>query len=138
MARQMVVIDDITGEAGASERQFGTDGKVYRIDLTDEGYAELLELLAPYTENGEEAGRMLVDKQKPRRAPTISGDQGSHTPEEVASLRAWAATHDVQLPKGGGRIPARIWNAWRHNDPALAQPKERSSEGVQQRLDEAS
>jgi hypothetical protein len=43
MAQQVVVVDDITGEAGASTRRLRLDGVEYDIDLTDESFASLQE-----------------------------------------------------------------------------------------------
>ena len=50
MAQQVVVIDDITGEAGATTRRLRVDGVEYDIDLTDESFADLQETLRPYLE----------------------------------------------------------------------------------------
>ena len=107
MAQQIVVVDDITGEAGASSRRLRLDGVEYEIDLTDETFTRLQEVLRPYLEKA----RVVPTSKRGRPA----GSEGRGTPvrqkQELpaasATIRAWAAANGIECPKRG-RIPAVV------------------------------
>lgn len=124
MARKVLTIDDITGEEGAAAVDFALRGVEYRIDLTEEGEQELVDLLTPYIEAGERVG----GKAKPARAkpdPDAHLDHGSHSKEEVAAVKAFMAKHNIYwsgMASGAGRVPVDIWSAWRNNDLGRLRP----------------
>jgi len=111
MAQQVVVVDDITGEPGASSRRLRLDGVEYEIDLTDESFSGLQELLRPYLEKAR-----VVPMSKRGK----SGSEGRGTPvrqkQELpaasSTIRAWAAANGIDCPKRG-RIPASVVERYR-------------------------
>lgn len=113
MAQQVVVVDDITGEAGASTRRIRLDGVEYDIDLTDESFVVLQDLLRPYLEKA----RVVPISKRGRSGGSrgSSGSEGRGTPvrqkQELpaasSTIRAWAAANGIDCPKRG-RIPAAV------------------------------
>ena len=107
MAQQVVVVDDITGEAGASTRRLRLDGVEYDIDLTDESFASLQEVLRPYLEKAR-----VVPMSKRGKSSTSEGRgtpvrQKQELPAAPSTIRAWAAANGIDCPKRG-RIPAAV------------------------------
>lgn len=110
MAQQVVVVDDITGEAGATTRRIRLDGVEYDIDLTDASFAGLQDLLRPYLEKAR-----VVPITKRGKSGSASSAEGRGTPvrqkQELpaasATIRAWAAANGIECPKRG-RIPASV------------------------------
>ena len=118
MAQQVVVIDDITGEAGATTRRIRLDGVEYDIDLTDASFVVLQDLLRPYLEKAR-----VVPMAKRGRSGGAggSGSSGSsrsegrgtpvrqkqELPAASSTIRAWAAANGIECPKRG-RIPAAV------------------------------
>lgn len=116
MAQQVVVVDDVTGEAGASTRRIRLDGVEYDIDLTDGSFLALQDLLRPYLEKA----RVVPMAKRGRSGGTggsagSSGSEGRGTPvrqkQELpaasATIRAWAASNGIECPKRG-RIPTAV------------------------------
>jgi hypothetical protein len=111
MAQQVVVVDDITGEPGATTRRLRVDGVEYDIDLTDDSFVALQEVLRPYL---EKARVVPMAKRGKSGAGTGSGEgrgtpvrQKQDLPAASATIRAWAAANGVECPKRG-RIPAAV------------------------------
>lgn len=107
MAQQVVVVDDITGESGATTRRLRVDGVEYDIDLTEASFASLQDLLRPYLEKAR-----VVPMAK--RGGTSSGEsrgtpvrQKKELPAASSTIRAWAAANGVECPKRG-RIPTSV------------------------------
>lgn len=111
MAQQVVVVDDITGEAGATTRRLRVDGVEYDIDLTEASFATLQETLRPYLEKA----RVVPMAKRGRSGAGASSNEGRGTPvrrkQELpaasATIRAWAAANGIECPKRG-RIPAAV------------------------------
>ena len=108
MAQQVVIVDDVTGEPGASTRRLRLDGVEYDIDLTDETFAGLQAVLRPYL---EKARLVPMSKRgKPagsREGPGTPVRQKQELPAASATIRAWAAANGVDCPKRG-RIPTAV------------------------------
>lgn len=122
MARQIVFVDDITGETGAETVSFGWDGRYFNIDLTMEGRDELESLLAPYLHFGQDEGKMeLGGRPKKPTASLHDPDHGKHSREELDACTAWASEKKLNLNERG-RIPADVWRAWRQDDVGLLRP----------------
>lgn len=107
MAQQVVVIDDITGETGATTRRIRLDGVEYDIDLTEDSFANLQDLLRPYLEKAR-----LVPIAKRGKSGSAEGRgtpvrQKQELPAASSTIRAWAAANGVDCPKRG-RIPAAV------------------------------
>ena len=109
MAQQVVIVDDISGEAGATTRRLRVDGVEYDIDLTDESFADLQETLRPYLEKARvvpiaKRGRTGSSGAEGRGTPVR---QKQELPAASSTIRAWAAAHGIDCPKRG-RIPASV------------------------------
>ena len=107
MAQQVVVVDDITGEAGASTRRLRLDGVEYDIDLTDESFASLQEVLRPYLEKARVVPMSKRSKPSASEARGTPVRQKQELPAASATIRAWAAANGIDCPKRG-RIPASV------------------------------
>lgn len=126
MARTIVTTDDITDEPNAEEVTFALDGKVYKIDLTEEGEAELRRAVAVYIVYGREAGRLSITGEKPIPAPRLRArgqeqdpDAGRHTREEIDECREFCEANGIVMSEAQGRIPVIVWKAWRTNDSSI-------------------
>lgn len=107
MAQQVVVVDDITGEPGATTRRLRVDGVEYDIDLTDDSFTSLQEVLRPYLEKAR-----VVPMAKRSKAATGENRgtpvrQKQELPAASATIRAWAAANSIDCPRRG-RIPAAV------------------------------
>ena len=104
MAQQVVVVDDITGEAGATTRRLRVDGVEYDIDLTDASFAAMQEVLRPYLEKARVVPIAKRGRAEERGTPVR---QKQELPAASSTIRAWAAANGVECPKRG-RIPAAV------------------------------
>ena len=110
MAQQVVVVDDITGEPGATTRRLRLDGVEYDIDLTDTSFVNLQDLLRPYL---EKARVVPIAKRAKSGGSTVVEGRGTpvrqkqELPAASATIRAWAASNGVECPKRG-RIPIAV------------------------------
>ena len=107
MAQQVVVVDDITGEAGASTRRLRLDGVEYDIDLTDESFAGLQEQLRPYLEKARVVPMSKRGKSSSAEGRGTPVRQKQELPAASSTIRAWAAANGIECPKRG-RIPASV------------------------------
>ena len=107
MAQQVVVVDDITGEVGASTRRLRLDGVEYDIDLTDESFASLQEVLRPYLEKARVVPMSKRGKSSASEGRGTPVRQKQELPAASATIRAWAAANGIDCPKRG-RIPASV------------------------------
>ena len=110
MAQQVVVVDDITGEPGATTRRLRLDGVEYDIDLTDTSFVNLQDLLRPYLEKARVVP--IAKRAKSGGSTSVEGRgtpvrQKQELPAASATIRAWAASNGVECPKRG-RIPIAV------------------------------
>lgn len=123
MAIKQIVIDDITGEEGASERTFCWGQYAYEIDATEHTWADFEAIFEALLKHGRRIGKWEV---KGQRAVTVSqreADTGKHSPEEREAVRAWMAENGiVENRQKAGRIGTDIWLAFRENDLSLLKP----------------
>ena len=103
----MIVVDDLTGEVGAHTRRLRIDGVEYDIDLTEESFTRLKDMLRPFLEaarvvpmGSAESGRRGTPVRKAQQIPSPS-----------ATIRAWATANGVACP-ALGRIPAAVIEAF--------------------------
>jgi len=109
VAQQVIVVDDITGETGATTRRLRVDGVEYDIDLTDESFTALQDVLRPYLEKARvvpmsKRGKSGSGAAEGRGTPVR---QKQELPAASATIRAWAAANGIECPKRG-RIPAAV------------------------------
>lgn len=122
MARQVIVVDDVTGETGAEERHFAVGADAYKVDLTTDGWDELRKALAPWLQVAQRVGvnQNLRGVKKSTTPPPAINDSGMrHSREECDELRAWAAENGVKVREDGGRYPEVVWNAFHAKDVSL-------------------
>jgi Lsr2 len=87
--------DDLDGSPGAITRRFGLDGQDYEIDLGDENYAEMAEMLSLFVK----MGRRVQPPPKKSRSKTIRA--------QSADIRAWAMAQGITVSENG-RLPGDI------------------------------
>ena len=107
MAQRVVIIDDLTGVAGATTRRLRVDGVEYDIDLTDESFARLKDVLRPYLEVARVVP--MGRSESGTRGTPVRKAQQIASPS--ATIRAWAAANGVACP-ARGRIPATVTEAF--------------------------
>jgi hypothetical protein len=98
MAKRLTVelVDDISGQSGATTTRFGLDGADYEIDLVDD--RALRDTLAPYIAKGRPVG---ADADR----------DGTNRRHDLHLIRRWAHANGVRLP-ARGRIPAATIRAY--------------------------
>lgn len=114
VAKKTLIIDDLTGDAGARTRVLTFEGVEYEIDLTDASFADLRRLLKPYLKAARPVraprsgapSSPPADSSGPARRASRS-DSGS----DSATIRAWARSTGVAVPERG-RIPATVRASW--------------------------
>lgn len=100
MAIKQVVIDDMSGEEGASTRSFSVNGTTYEVDLTDSNAAKLEMALDPFIAIARKKG------SAPKRYPkTRVADPSSST--DLGAIRQWAASRGMRV-SDRGRIPRDV------------------------------
>lgn len=109
MAKKTLIVDDLTGEAGARTRQLRFDGVDYEIDLTDASFADLRSVLKPYLRAGRQVGGAVVAGSR-RARPSATG-RSSAPSSDAATIRAWARSVGMPVPERG-RVPADVRAAW--------------------------
>ena len=107
MAQQVVVVDDMTGETGATTRRIRLDGVEYDIDLTEGSFEGLQELLRPYLEKARVVPIAKRGKAGPVEGRGTPVRQKQELPAASSTIRAWAASNGVVCP-ARGRIPASV------------------------------
>ncbi|MGW0731744.1 histone-like nucleoid-structuring protein Lsr2 [Streptomyces sp. NPDC002851] len=107
MAQKVVTtyVDDLTGEESdkISTHSILVDGAGVEIDLMDENYDKLLELLNPYLQ-AKGARRIRGGGKGNSKATSVSKDESS-------AIRAWAKENGYEI-SGRGRVPASIREAY--------------------------
>lgn len=100
MATKVVMVDDLDGHDGedVAKRDFEVSGVTYTIDLGDENFKRLEELLgelAPYIEKAakvRQAGRARKSASDP--APRLRGYSNS-------DVREWAVAEGIEVSERG-------------------------------------
>lgn len=102
MAKKVTVelVDDISGEPGATTTQFGLDGVDYEIDLVDD--QDLRYTLAPWIEKARR-----VDKPGRNGRPPTNGAKRP----DMHLIRRWARENGMHVPVRG-RMPAATIRAY--------------------------
>jgi Lsr2 len=101
MAKRLVVelVDDLSGQPGATTTRFGLDGVDFEIDLVDD--RQLRDLLAPYIARGRRIGKTA----EPGR---VNGATRRH---DMHLIRRWAHDNGIRVP-ARGRMPAATIRAY--------------------------
>jgi hypothetical protein len=116
VAKQIVVIDDLTGESDAETRSLSIDGVDYEIDLTDESMQRLKNSIREFLEVARVASPRSSSRSAGLAAPR-SIKRGTPVrkaqvlPSPSSTIRAWASANNVDCPTRG-RIPASVIEAY--------------------------
>ena len=116
MAKQIVVIDDLTGESDAETRSLTIDGVDYEIDLTDASMQRLKNSIREFLEVARVASPRSASRSAGLAAPR-SLKRGTPVrkaqvlPSPSSTIRAWASANNVDCPTRG-RIPASVIEAY--------------------------
>ncbi|MER6548319.1 Lsr2 family protein [Streptomyces sp. NPDC001250] len=109
MAQKVITtyVDDLTGEASSdiSTHSILVDGAGVEIDLTDDNYEKLLELLNPYLH--AEGARRVRGATKGKGKP--KGPAGAKN--DSSAIRAWAKDNGFEV-SDRGRVPASVREAY--------------------------
>ena len=101
--RQILLIDDLTGEEAQETVRLALDGAQYEVDLTSEHAAELREKLSPYVSGGRRL-RGGSSGRSTRRETTSRSD-------DSRKIREWAIANGYK-PSARGRISQEIREAY--------------------------
>lgn len=104
MAKQEIIIDDISQDEGAREVIFSVDGLEYAIDLNDKHLTALKTALKPYIAAATPLGRVI--RSSGRKPKASSGDG-----PDPKLVREWALKHGHQIGDRG-RIKQDVMDAY--------------------------
>jgi hypothetical protein len=109
MAQKVITtyVDDLTGEESEeiSTHNILIDGAGVEVDLTDQNYEKLLELLNPYL-HAQGARRIRGGaKTRGKVRATVSGK------DDASAIRAWAKEEGLGVSERG-RVPASVREAY--------------------------
>jgi hypothetical protein len=110
VAKKTLIIDDLTGEAGARTHSLPFDGVDYEIDLTDASFAELRKALKPYLRAARPVSGSRVPVQRVRRGASTTA-KGTSAGTEASVIRTWARANGVAVTERGRVAPA-VRDAW--------------------------
>jgi hypothetical protein len=117
--QEVKILDDLTGEAGASGHTFMIDGREYEIDLSDDNAERLRSLLDEFIKAGRRVGPGR--RQQHARTGTAGNTGGSYpggqklSRDETAAIRTWAKANG-HLISDRGRIPNAVLTAYEKRD----------------------
>ncbi|MFE9686854.1 Lsr2 family protein [Streptomyces sp. NPDC006285] len=105
MAQKVVTtyVDDLTGEESTdiATHSILIDGAGVEIDLADENYEKLLELLNPYLH--ADGARRIRGTTKATGKPKQTGGRKA----DSSAIRAWAKSNGYEV-NDRGRVPASV------------------------------
>jgi Lsr2 len=96
----VILEDDVDGGKADETVEFGLDGSVYAIDLSDSNAKKLRGALDGYVSKA----RKVSGKR--------SSSRKASSPIDNKTIRAWAASNGIQLSKRG-RIPQDVVSQFR-------------------------
>lgn len=113
MAKQTLIIDDLSGDTGARTRRFSVDGTDYEIDLTDASFAGLKAALKPFIKAARQTGSARPRAAAPaqRAKGRKAGAKRAKGPTEAAVIRAWARANGMAVTERG-RVAPELKAAW--------------------------
>jgi hypothetical protein len=115
MAQKVLVqlVDDLDGTVSTEVEtvQFGLDGVVYEIDLSESNAQQLRKTLGEYVDAARRTGGRVKRGMRSRGAGRADG--------EASRIREWAQANGIEL-SARGRIPGHVVESYRQ---AQATPK---------------
>jgi len=117
MAKKTVVTltDDIDGSEAAETVEFGIDGFLYGIDLSEAHAEELRDRLTAYREFGTALGKLHLHSTGSR---SLKRHQRPGNPERNRDIRRWAEENGLSV-KARGALPSSLVQQY---DAAHAEP----------------
>jgi Lsr2 len=112
MAKKVVTLltDDLDGTEADRTVEFGLDGVMYSIDLSDKNAGKLRKALQAYITAGHRLGRgPVAGPGTPRTRTGAAAHQSSR--DQNQAVRAWAAKNGYQVSERG-RIPVSVVEAF--------------------------
>src|SRR6185369_13317718 len=102
MAKKIITLltDDLDGTEADRTVEFGLDGIVYAIDLSDKNAGKLRAALAPFLSEATRVGRETSGRRAAAAPVRPSRDQNQ-------AIRAWAGKNGHQISERG-RIPQSV------------------------------
>jgi hypothetical protein len=112
MAKQILerILDDLDGSEGAASIEFGLDGVMYTIDLTDKHQDELRSTLEPFLASARRERRLAAGRSAVRRPAAGTGDR-----DRNQAIRGWALENGIELATRG-RIAQGVLDAFDSSD----------------------
>lgn len=95
MAKKVILVDDLDEtESHVKTRRFTFDGTSYEIDLSDENFDTLRDVLMPYTGVARKIGSAKKNKRAKAAAPHVE-ENGHHDASDFSrsdrvAMREWA------------------------------------------------
>jgi hypothetical protein len=121
VAKQIVVIDDVTGESNAETRSLTIDGVDYEIDLTDASMQRLKDQIREFLEVARVASPRSSSPRSSSRSAGLAAPRSIKRgtpvrkaqvlPSPSSTIRVWASANNVDCPTRG-RIPASVIEAY--------------------------
>ena len=110
MAKQIVTLltDDIDGSKADRTIEFGLDGVIYTIDLSDKNAGKLRKVLDPYLAVAARVGRTSGNRLAARGAAAAPSRSNR---DQNQAIREWAAKNGYEVSERG-RIPSTIVEAF--------------------------
>jgi hypothetical protein len=107
--REVRLIDDLDGEAADETVEFGLDGKVFEIDLSEGNAGRLRDALAEFVSAARKAGG--ARRRSAAATATAAPRRPSIDREQNQAIRDWARKRGMKV-SDRGRIPAEVLEAY--------------------------
>ena len=120
MAVTQIIESDLSHVPNATTRHIGLGNAWYEIDLTDDEYTQLCEVMKPYLSVARPDSRPSAGGHgAPRPSSSRTGEVPITTPEQRDEIRSWARKQSkfAGTVKDAGRIRKEILMAYRDAHP---------------------
>lgn len=105
MAKSVIIVSDLSGEADARSHRLALDDVVYELDLTEAEFADLAASLSRFT--------AVARRETSRSAasPRGAANAGRRSRSTVAAIKQWGRANDWHIPERG-RLPHALVSAY--------------------------
>jgi hypothetical protein len=107
------LVDDVDGSDADESIEFGLDGVIYEIDLSEQNAEALREALADWVNSARRTGGR---KSAPTRTASVRtvlpAQKHPLGPAERHAIQRFAKQAGLKPPKERGRISATVLDAW--------------------------
>ncbi|MDN5976901.1 Lsr2 dimerization domain-containing protein [Acidipropionibacterium jensenii] len=125
MAVTQIIESDLSQASGATTRHIGLGNAWYEIDLTDDEYTQMCQVLDPYISHARPDSRLSAGARGGRGPGRSRSDRTGEvpitTPEQRDKIRSWAREQPefAGTVKDAGRIRKEILVAYREAHPEM-------------------